>query len=100
MLWVSVCSINPKIYFDRTCILLPGDHSFIKQDSYVAYNFLSQIQQPHLDRMVQLRDYHPKEDCRPDVLQRILDGVERTEEAPRGLVAEYARARALQDPSN
>ena len=35
-----------------------------------------------------------------DVLQRILDGVERTEEAPRGLVAEFARVRALREPSN
>ena len=36
----------------------------------------------------------------PDVLQRILDGVDRTEEAPRGLVAEFARVRGLQEPSN
>jgi hypothetical protein len=100
MLWVCICSIKPKIYFDPTCVLSSWDHDFIEQDSYVAYNFLGQIKQSHLVKMLQLRYYSSKADCRPDTLERVLDGIERTDQAPRGLVAEFVRIRTLQKPDS
>jgi hypothetical protein len=96
MLWVSICTIKPKIYFDPTCVLSPEDHDFIEQDSYIAYNFLSLVRQLHLAKMLQMRYYSPKANCRHDVLERVLDGVERTDQAPRGLVAELIRVQAIQ----
>jgi len=37
VLLVSVSSIKPEIPYDNACILNPGDHPFIKHNSFVVY---------------------------------------------------------------
>lgn len=36
-LLVSVSSVQPHVPHDRTCLLYPGDHPFVRRDSFVAY---------------------------------------------------------------
>lgn len=37
VLLVSLSSVRPQIPHDATCILYPGDHPFVKNESYVVY---------------------------------------------------------------
>lgn len=37
VLLVSLSKLNPKLPHDATCILYPGDHPFIKVESFVSY---------------------------------------------------------------
>src|SRR5438094_2704490 len=34
---VNITSVKPGLPVDPTCLLAPGDHPFIRQESYVAY---------------------------------------------------------------
>ncbi len=37
VLLVSLSSIHDDLYHDSACILEPGEHPFVKRDSYVVY---------------------------------------------------------------
>jgi hypothetical protein len=35
---ISISSVPPDVKYDTTCLLDPGDHPFIKHQSYVVYS--------------------------------------------------------------
>lgn len=35
----SVSTVKPAVHYDPACLLNPGDHAFIRTQSFVAYNF-------------------------------------------------------------
>ena len=37
VLMVSLSTIRQGVPFDRSCLLYPGDHPFVRRDSYVVY---------------------------------------------------------------
>ncbi len=70
-LYVPIITVRGK--YDRTCILKDGDHRFIKHTSCVHYAMMSQRAEAHL-----LKVGNVDEPLEPDVLERVLEGVERS----------------------
>jgi len=69
---VSVTSVYPGVPFDEACVLQPGEHSFIKHQSYVAYRHARVDTQQHLEKMVADSVWNPQEPCSVALFQKII----------------------------
>lgn len=87
-IWVNICSVQENVYYDESCEFVGGEHKFIKHHSYVAYNFMFYVHSVHVERMVRLNAFMKEEDLKPRFLQKILDGLYETIEAPKGVLAD------------
>lgn len=85
VLWVSICSIKNGIHNDSSCEFSGGEHEFITAPSYVAYNFLGKVRVDHIRKMESLNYYKKKADVSSDVLKVIIEGLNKTDEAPKGV---------------
>lgn len=72
VLMVPICTIKGR--HDGTCILVPGDHNFIVQDSYVAYALCRTARAYKLEQLVASGEAVDKGKITDDLLERILDG--------------------------
>lgn len=71
---VSACSIA-ELTHDRTCILVPGDHDFIRHESYVAYSKARIEPADTLISGVSKGLLVDKGEIRQDVFERVLNGL-------------------------
>ena len=61
-LLVNISSVRKTVaFYDTTCVLLPGDHEFIKHESYVVYSearieSLTELQKDSLKSMGMVKD--------------------------------------------
>lgn len=73
---IAAVSWSTGITSDKTVVLKAGDHSFIKEDTYVVYGLTRILNANHLERDVvadmNRRHRHP---CQPELLDRIKRGV-------------------------
>lgn len=78
ILLVGIASIRPDEPpgYDKTCVLKPGDHPFIKHDSYVVYGKAVIIELRDLYRNLANGTITPKEIMRADIFARVAAGVE------------------------
>ncbi len=74
VVWVSISSCRPDRRYDETCLLYPGDHPFIKHDSYVYYELVNSITVRSVQNHIRSRWALPKEQMREEVFQRIHKG--------------------------
>lgn len=72
---VSATSVRPGIPHDTACELQPGDHPFVKHDSFIAYRYMRLEDEPHVVGMVGKSVWTPNSPCSPELLQRIVKGV-------------------------
>ncbi|MEM1409356.1 MAG: hypothetical protein AAGG79_01260 [Pseudomonadota bacterium] len=79
-LFVSITTIYPNKHHDGACILSAGDHPFLKHPSYVAYRHIEQRSEVHIQRMIDNGEYIAREDFKPEVLERILEGACQSDE--------------------
>ncbi|MEW9857854.1 hypothetical protein [Pseudomonas putida] len=75
VLMVSISTVHPEKYHDPTCILEPGDHSFIRSKSYVMYSMARIESVKTLENGVAQNLLIPKEPMAAEVFTRICQGV-------------------------
>lgn len=63
---------------DRSCVLHPGDHSFIQHESFVNYKYARVISYIQLFNGLNKGLFIRKEDIAEDVLLRIQEGAKKT----------------------
>ncbi len=73
--WVSVCSLRDDTHDDRSCILEPDDHPFLKHRSFVYYAFAAAVPVDRILAQVKSREIVSVEPVTADVLGRIIDGL-------------------------
>jgi len=60
---------------DRTTVLHPGEHKFIKHDSHIEYRQAKIVSAMDLERMIQEGQARPMDKMGNDVFKRICDGI-------------------------
>ena len=63
---------------DKSCVLYPGDHSFIRHKSFVNYRFAKVISYSQLYNGLNRGLFIRKEDISEEVLKRIQEGARKT----------------------
>jgi hypothetical protein len=90
VLLVNIASVSNSVYFDSTCLLKPGEHRFIKHDSYVLYA-KARIQTANaLLRGVKSGQLIPQEIMDQAVVQRICDGLQQSPHTTPRILRIYA----------
>jgi hypothetical protein len=92
---VRLSTVRPG-YIDQTCILEPGEHPFVKAQTFVNYQRAEIYQRTHIDKCISGWLYTPREPMANDVMARIVDGVTASIQTPRK-VKKYLAALIEQD---
>lgn len=74
VLLVNICSLRDDAIHDPTCILLAGDHAFIKHDSYVAYSRAGLFIASNVTRCLAAGIYNVHDDLADSVFDRVIEG--------------------------
>lgn len=82
---VNVSTVHNKSHEDHTVILQPGDHEFIKQKSYVAFDYAKRVRLDILESHANKGKITFKEDVPDELFNRILDGLLKSPKTPRHL---------------
>lgn len=83
VLLVSISSVKPNRWNDESCLLYPGDHPFIKKDSFVDYASARIEPGDKLLRGVKAGKLIPKDPITDEVFERICAGVMASRRTPR-----------------
>jgi len=73
-LLVSVCSVRDDLY-DRTCVLLPHEHEFLRKKSFVYYAKATILDQGSLSEGLERRKFDPHEDLNSQTFLRVTRGI-------------------------
>jgi hypothetical protein len=76
VLVVSVSTIYKGVFHDSSCELVPGDHSFIKQPSFVAYQYTTALDAVNILKEKFKGLIIQKEDVSSELLSRIQSGAQ------------------------
>jgi hypothetical protein len=79
-LLVPMCRIRGK--FDPACKLVPGEHAFVDEASYVAYYHINRFSMAVLEKQLAQGIIHANDPVNPALLKRICDGVETSRHCP------------------
>lgn len=93
-LMINVTTIKSDRFYDKACVLNVGDHSFIKQPSYMLYRMSACCPSVRIGKFVDLNYYIKKDDVDPAVFARISAGIYASEETPLRIV-QYAEANTI-----
>ena len=63
---------------DATCLLEPGDHPFIRHESFLDYRLCRTYPRTHLEPLVGSGYFERREDASEDLIERIIDGAFRS----------------------
>lgn len=74
VLMASLSTVRPGIPHDPTCVLQPGSHPFVVQDSYVVYGAMRIDRVVDLDTRVAQGFFVPHDPMPAALLQRIQAG--------------------------
>ncbi len=74
---VPICSIRNEFY-DDTCTVSVGEHSFIQQESFVDYSHGRTEPAAMVEDRVSKGFFVPKEDASEELFQKVLAGVFRS----------------------
>ncbi|WP_233081092.1 hypothetical protein [Rheinheimera soli] len=83
VLLVNISTIDPDLYFDTTCILKPGEHPFVKHDSFIYYRYAELYSPDRITDEVIKGNFDVHQPCTEELMQRILDGFQVTREVKR-----------------
>lgn len=83
ILLVSATTLRDDIPHDPACILEAGEHPFIQHRSYIAYRYARIDSAAHVEQMVARHVWIPKEACSPQLIDKIISGMQRSRLAPR-----------------
>lgn len=82
VVYVGITS-HDNIPFDSACVLRPGDHPFIRHDSYVAYRHIRIDSEAHMIRMVNSGLWTVQAQCSNAVLASVIQGASASRLIPR-----------------
>lgn len=77
---------------DATCILMPGDHEFVKVETVVHYGDARLAPADPLNQIAKLHDYDFHADCSEELLERIQRGLLASPSVPKKIKA-YCQSR-------
>lgn len=80
---VNLTSVKQEMYFDPACIVEPGEHSFIVQQSYVLYGKLELEDHAHAVNCVNNGTWRVADRVSDDLLNRIRNGIQISTATPR-----------------
>lgn len=83
VLLLSICSVRVELNQDKACVLYPGDHEFIKHESYVHYREPRIESIAHVQEMLKSGVWKEKEPFDSEVLLRIIEGLKTSHRVPR-----------------
>lgn len=67
---------------DQSCVLDVGDHPWIRHKTCVSYRDTKCVAESQLDSLVQRSLLEPREAATDDLLAKLFDGAEQTDEMP------------------
>ena len=79
---VPVCTAR-KLSFDNACIIQPGEHPFVKNESFVEYRNAREDCADDLVKRVQQQLFTLQGQVTPDLLNKIKNGLAKSIFAPR-----------------
>lgn len=85
VLLVSISSVKPNLWNDQSCLLFPGDHPFIKRDSFVDYSSSRIEPAEKLAKAVDQGIFVPREPVSQDLFDRICAGVLASRRTPKDI---------------
>lgn len=94
VLMVSISSIRPQIPFDKTCILFPKDHPFVKHNSFVVYQKARLLEVDKVLRGVKAGQLVPQDAMDALIFARICKGLAQSRLTPPKLLKFYWEATA------
>lgn len=71
---VSISSIKDGKFFDPTCIVEAGEHTFVNKKSFVEYRHTQERSALKIVACINNGGYVPKADISPDLLERVIKG--------------------------
>jgi hypothetical protein len=84
---VNISTIHNKRYEDHTVVLQPGDHEFIKHESYVVYEYAKRVRVSVLEAHYQRGQITIKDEVSDELFEKILEGLFRSPRTPRDIKA-------------
>jgi len=85
-LMVNVSTVRAHITYDTACVLKPGDHPFVKQDSFVFYAKARVGSETKINAMISDGAFIRKEMLEQTVFERVVRGLyESVHTAPKHL---------------
>lgn len=79
---VNLTTCKSKRYEDHTVILSAGDHSFLKHDSYVPYDYARRARADVLEKMLKDGTATIREDIGDAVFERVKEGLLNSDRTP------------------
>lgn len=76
-----LCSMIPEA--DRACLLSPGDHPFVRHESFISYRECYESRSIHLESMLATGYVQRREDASEELFQRVLNGARTSRLTPR-----------------
>ena len=92
VLMVSLSTVRKGVPHDPTCVLYPGDHPFVKHDSYVVYQKARIEETDKILRGVKSGQLIPQVPMDGAVYTRICKGLEESRLTPPRLLNFYLKA--------
>lgn len=74
-------TIYKGVPYDDACLLRPGDHPFFRHDSYILYRKIRLQPAANIEHLS--KGWGAREDCSPDLLERIVAGIFVSRRTPR-----------------
>lgn len=90
---VNISTVRGYRMEDPTVILHPGDHSFIKHDSYVGYGFTRKIRLSVLEKHLEDGKAEMMDPVAEHIFQRVFDGLLQSPHTPQEMKAICRRAK-------
>ncbi|MCW7551076.1 hypothetical protein NX722_28320 [Endozoicomonas gorgoniicola] len=79
VLIVSLSSVKKGIPYDNSCVLYPGDHSFISKKSFVDYSRIQIVPADKIVNGVKKGVFQPFETLHTDLFARVCHGLQISE---------------------
>jgi len=95
ILMVSLSTIKQELPYDKTCILYPGDHPFVKRYSYVSYRNARIEEVDKIMRGVAKRILISHEPLDDAVFTRICKGLEESRFTATKILSFYRKAEGM-----
>lgn len=92
VLMVSISSIKPGMHHEQTCLLYPGDHPFIKWDSFVSYRTARIEMAQKVQNGVAQGVFIPKDPIDGAILARVCQGLMDSRQTPLKMKTFYLQA--------
>lgn len=89
VLMVSTSTVRTGMFHDPTCLLFPGDHPFIKHDSFVSYRTARIEEAGKLVRGVKSGALIPKGSMEGEIVARICKGLTESRHTPLKILEFY-----------